>query len=76
MGRALSIGGGGDDEADQLFAAPALAHELKSQEVEQFRMRGRLTGGSKIIGRADEADSKKFAPQVVHRHPAGERVLR
>ena len=52
---ALPIGVGGDDEADEGFAAPAIAHEFRGEEIEEFRVGGGFPTGAKVIKGAHEA---------------------
>ena len=67
----LLVGRRGDDELDELFAAPALAHELGGQPVEQFRMRRRLATSAEVVGCADQTGAEKLAPDLIHRDAAG-----
>ena len=72
----LLVGRRGDNQLDELLAAPALTHEFGGQPVEQLRMRRRLARGPEVIGRADQTDAEKLAPDVIDRDTAGERMLR
>jgi hypothetical protein len=76
VGRGLAVGGGGDDAADELLAAPAAGDEVARQPVEQFRVRGRLAGGAEVVGRGDQAGAEEFAPDVIDGDAGGQRVVR
>jgi len=74
--RSLAIGLTHHDALDELFAAPAKAHELGGEVVEEFGMAGGFATGAEVIWRAHEAVAEEFAPKVIHGDAGGERVLR
>ena len=71
----LAEGGGGGDEAKNLFHRPPIFHEGDSQPIEQFGMRGWCTFDAKVLDRGDDAVAKQLGPPAVHGDTRGERIL-
>src|SRR5260370_31928254 len=58
-----------------LLDAPAAAHELHGQPVEQFGVRGLLAHLAEIIQRRDDALPEMVAPDAIDHHPRGQRIF-
>src|SRR5262249_27393530 len=63
------------DQPVQPFHVPARLHELDRQPVEQFMMDGTRGPQAEIEDRTDEGLAEMPHPDLVDRHPRGERVL-
>ena len=74
--RRLPIGRRGDDQLVHRLQAPFPLDELDGQPVEQFRVGRRFALGAEVLARLDEAAAEEARPEPIHRHAAGQRVVR
>jgi len=73
--RRLLIGGGSEDEAVNVFDAPAVTHKFAGKIIEEFRIGGRFAASAEITGRSDDAGSEVVRPYTVHHDAGGQRVI-
>ena len=63
------------DEPVQVLHAPARLAELRREPIEQLRVRGPRAAAAEVVHGAHERLAEVPAPDVIHRHARGERVV-
>ena len=75
MSRGLTVGGGMDDELDQLLARPlGIVDEVMRQPVHQGRMGGRFPAYPEILYGAHKPVAKKMNPYLIYCHAWGDGI--
>ena len=72
-GARLPVDRRGQDQAVQRLGAPARAHQLGGQELEQLGMSRRRAGVAQVVGRGGQAGAEMVLPDPVGQHPGQQR---
>ena len=68
------VGGRGDDEPVEVLEAPIVVHQFAGQPVDQFGVLRRATLATKVEESRRQGRTKMPIPQVIYRHPCGQRI--
>ncbi len=71
----MAVGGAGDDQANDVFLAPAIFPEFDGEPVEQFAVEGDFALDAEIFGGFDEASPEEGLPDAVDLDACGEGMV-
>ena len=68
-------GAGSENKAKRVLDRAVVAVEIRSEEVEEFRVRGFAAKAAEIVGGGDDAAAEDMVPEAVDDNAGGERVV-